>query len=85
MAKAALGGCTYARHAHTVQYMHQHASTRMTETRARWSNNESSPRKNGNGIGNSLVSSAAIHVSGRTAFVGVTEITVFNNLLSACR
>jgi hypothetical protein len=66
--------------------MHQHVSTRMTETRARWSNNESSPRKNGNGIGNgnSLVSSAAIDISGRTAFVGVTEITVFN-LLSACR
>ena len=35
---------------HTL-YMHQHASTRMTETRARWTNNESSPRKNGKGNG----------------------------------
>jgi hypothetical protein len=44
----------------------------------------SSHRENGNGIGNSHFSSAAIDLLRRTAFVGVTEISVFN-LLSACR
>jgi hypothetical protein len=68
---------------HTL-YMHQHVSTRMTKTRARWNKDESSPRKNGNGIGISHFPSAGIDIPGRTAIVGVTGIVVFN-LLSACR
>jgi hypothetical protein len=40
----------YMQDMHTL-YMHQHVSTRMTETRARWNKDESSPRKNGSGNG----------------------------------